>query len=368
MRTLSLLLLIGASGCVASLDFDPERGFPCDENQACLPGFLCMEGLCVKQASALNECGNCAADQRCDYRSGLCVAPCEGTVCPSGEVCADGECAAPTSGLGGRCQTDSDCAGAITGCRTDPTQPGKVRCSCFRTAGSADGVCLGLPTHAGDCAACGDEAVCATGKFSGLGELTFCAPPGFRACEGWADCHDPKHPMVCTLMAWNQDPGWQAPGQADPGPAAYGYLPACASAVADATLLEGQPCDLAKPERCETGLCVPAGGSDAICTRPCSDDPVCVGVGESRCTRSGVEASFGASERYDVTRVCGTGPRLGAACDSASGGTAACGTDAPICGRHPTKSKRVCTRPCVDDADCDAARGFRCHAATWRCY
>ncbi|RMG16553.1 MAG: hypothetical protein D6729_10555 [Deltaproteobacteria bacterium] len=349
------------------LDLDPTEGHPCavDGGPACLPGYACIDGICQRAGDGVKTCpAECPAGQKCDLRVGKCADLCAASVCETGQGCHAGEACAPIgSGVGRSCSVDSDCAGAIPGCSTDPAAPAAVHCVCAVPLSGATGLCLGIPAVAQDCAACGETA-CIPVPFSGAGPGVVCAPGGFRGCEGPVDCADPETDLECTLFAWPADPGWRQPGEPEGGVQALGYFSACASKGEAAEKAVGEGCDPALLT-CRTGLCLLDGTGAGLCTRACGADGACAGVSEGRCVAAPVASVLDGRQTFDVARVCGAGPTLGAACDADPG---VCGNDAPLCAPHPDLGSKYCTRACVDDGDCDAARGFRCRPGVWQCF
>ena len=360
------LLALGV-GCSLLLDLDPTEGHPCAAGggPACLPGYACVEGICVRAGDAPKECsGGCPAGQKCDLREGTCTDVCEASVCETGWGCEAGQtCAEIGTGLGRACKVDADCAGAISGCSVDPLNPGSVRCVCAVPLSGVTGLCLGIPAVAEDCAACG-EARCLKARYSGAGPGAQTTPGGFRTCEGPVDCADPDSDLECTLFAWPADPGWRQPGEADPGVRALGYFAACASRQEAQTDPVGGACDPAVAT-CPTGLCVQGGDGSGVCSRACAADGACAGVAGGRCVEAPIAGVPQGKRTFDVARVCGGAPTLGAPCDEDPG---VCGADAPRCEFHPAAGTKVCTRPCAEDGDCDPARGFLCRPGQWLCF
>ena len=373
--TLLLVALAGVTVAAASLscslllNTSELEGHPCTDTGRCLLGYQCVNGTCVKGGVQVKRCDPaCSSSQKCDLRSGTCTDVCAASVCPTGQACTKGsDCAEVTSGLGAPCTADADCAGAIPGCSTDPSNPGRVSCVCLTPSTGGKGVCLGLPTKADDCAACGD-AQCLKGRFSTAGTVDVCAPEGFRTCGSPVDCADPDHAADCVLFAWGADPGAYLPGQQPRATRQLGFLAACATPAKNAPLPPGAACDPGNPGACETGLCLPAAGGAFVCTQACNGDPACAGVADGRCVDAPLTLGAGAANLFDVAAVCGSAPTLGAPCDDGSGGPDRCGTDAPTCAPATSGGAPICTRSCLDNADCGSGQGFSCQPATNACF
>lgn len=344
------------------LDLDEKDGHPCDEQGRCLIGYACVDGACVKTDVGIVECDPACGDgTKCDLRTGICVAPCDATVCPLGTTCTgDGTCERQSAGLGAPCTTDDQCAGAVPGCSTDPANPGRLLCTCLVPAGAGWGSCVGIPSQADDCDACG-EAACVTGRFSNQGLTSLCLASGQRTCAGEVDCADADNVAHCTLFGWGEDPSNRAPGAPPTGSAPLGWLSACASPLEGATLPPGSVCDPTTAGACEAGLCLPTAGGEYVCTRACTEDRDCSGVAAGRCVAAPVEATLPSGTVFDVASVCGSAPTLGAAC--VSSGDVTCGTDAPWCQPLPDGTASACSRACLDDGDCAADQGFTCRAS-----
>lgn len=355
-------------GCSFTLDFDPKEGHPCDSSKRCLSGYECVASVCQEADTGLVPCDpGCAGAQKCDTRVGVCTDWCGASVCPTGQGCDEDStaCEDLQSGLGARCVSDADCAGAVPGCSTDPASPAEVLCICFTTINGGGGVCLGLPAQADDCEACGD-ARCLTARFSNTGASILCAPGGFRACASDVECSDSDQAAGshCSLLAWVDDPGNRGPGDPDPGFPALGFLSACISPSAGVEV--GATCDSTDLDPCVTGLCLPSTGDTEVCTHACSTDRGCLG-GRS-CAEATLDITLGGGRVFDAVNVCVGALTLGAPCDAAAGGTAVCGTDAPLCLPDPVDSAPRCTRACLDDFDCAEGQGFSCRPATNSCH
>lgn len=369
LATLVLLLVaVSLSGCTLMVDPDGVTGHPCDgEEERCLPGYSCGEGICHEDPSTgvLICRDGCRGDEKCDWRFGECRDPCDASICPTGWACLPGgECAPVEEGIGASCETDADCAGAIEGCSVDPENPGRVQCACLKAASGAGGLCVGIPSMADDCEACG-EAQCMDVDFSYSGTTLLCVAGGFRPCaEGQAHCEDPDVEAWCAPFAWPGDPGAYLPGEPRPPLMPLGYLAACASRPEDASLAPGESCDPQVPGQCTTGLCLSAGEGH-VCTHPCKTDTRCRGVAAGRCVSAPLDLFFGPRRMFEVAEVCGAAPTLGRLCGG-SGDDPACGTDAPFCTIGP-ENRGVCTRACRGDEDCSPEQGFVCHGGRAQC-
>lgn len=378
MQRRTTWLLVALAGVVAAtslscsllLDTNALEGHPCTTTGRCLLGYECVNGTCVKGGVQVHRCSPaCGSGKKCDLRTGRCEGPCAASVCPTGETCATGKaCAKATSGLGAPCTADTDCAGAIPGCSTDPSKPGTVSCVCMTPSTGGTGICLGIPSKADDCGACGSSAQCIKGRFSTAGTVDVCAPMGFHTCGSPVDCADPDNPSDCVLFAWGGDPGAFLPGQQPPSVRQLGFLAACATPAKGASLQPGAACDPGNTGACETGLCLPAAGGSFVCTEACSGDGSCAGISDGRCDDAPVTLAAGGRSLFDVAAVCGSDPTLGAPCDDGHGGAARCGTDAPSCAPPPSGGGPICTRSCLDDADCGSGQGFTCQPASASCF
>ncbi|MCA9594830.1 MAG: hypothetical protein KC776_16030 [Myxococcales bacterium] len=102
--------------CVEGQCTDTGCGTDCANGEVCQPdgdgGFSCGPSKCVTEGGL--PCSNGAY---CDPTTGQCGNdPCEGVVCPSGQVCAEGECDwAPEAGTGGSSGTGGGGSGGTGG-------------------------------------------------------------------------------------------------------------------------------------------------------------------------------------------------------------------------------------------------------------
>lgn len=149
--------------CVPSAD---ASTFTCVDSCAgkqCALGEVCVDGACVV------DCPTCAAGETCDYtqKPATCVknlctmpcanggccdpltgacgnCPCDGVVCPSGQVCQNGDCFSGQGGSGG--------AGGAGGAGGGETTSSSSASSSGGTAGNGgDRGIYGLPTGGGGC-------------------------------------------------------------------------------------------------------------------------------------------------------------------------------------------------------------------------
>ncbi|MDF1566057.1 MAG: hypothetical protein P1V51_23690 [Deltaproteobacteria bacterium] len=369
--TIPLLALVWlGAACSLSLDLDEREGHPCSAQGKCLPGYRCVEAVCVPTEGMGQLCDpDCADGQKCDLRVGECKNACAASVCPTGQTCTAGTaCAVPVEGgLGAPCTRDTECSSFVDGCR-DGATPASLDCACFYPVGAQGGVCLAMPKMAQDCAACPEGSGCAEAAFSRAGQATVCIPGGFRACAGAVDCMDEasETPMHCGVFGWPSDPLWTGAASG------LGFLTACVSSSPDASIAIGEVCDPAMPQACASGLCLPTPGGGHLCSAACGTDPGCQGIGVGRCVETYLETyleTYVAAQSVEgTTRVCGSSPTLGASCAEASGGANVCGTDAPLCRMHPADNVALCTRSCQTDADCPGEKGFACHPDGFYCF
>jgi len=157
-----------------------------DEGDLCPVGLVCDKGLCVE------KCGTgefvCAPDLACSA-AGFCVEPaCKDITCPVGEVCSNGECKAPCSGVvcphGQVCRVGAcvdPCAGVV--CEASKVCDGGAcvpKCSCSPCGNGlacdpapetcVEPSCVGVVCPAGEHCAAGacvgncEGAVCPTGQ------------------------------------------------------------------------------------------------------------------------------------------------------------------------------------------------------------
>ncbi len=75
------------AACSLALDFG-EEGLPCDASGACLAGFTCTAGKCLRSGAGV-PCGGCGPGQRCDLVANACVPDvCATRLCPVAHACA----------------------------------------------------------------------------------------------------------------------------------------------------------------------------------------------------------------------------------------------------------------------------------------
>jgi hypothetical protein len=359
-----LAAILCSGGCVLLIDTDETVGHACLEGR-CLPGFRCIENVCVEDPGGTGIVGceeACTGGRKCDLRTGTCEDVCEASVCPTGHGCvAGGTCESLASGLGAACGRDADCAGAIPGCTTDPDETGRVRCACLKPATGVTGICLGIPSRVDDCAACGETAICLPARYTGMGSGLVCAPGGFRLCDGDAACSDPDNDARCTYLGWPADPDGGPVDGAGAEQRPLGLVAACATPSGDAGI--GEACQPGASAACASGLCVSTSGG-AVCSVPCGRDRACAEMQGGRCLSIPFEQAFGQATLFAVAPACGEGPTLGAPCT----GDGDCGSDAPTCLPRPLDNQRVCTRTCRSDDDCPAAQGFTCRPELSACF
>lgn len=358
------LAFLGVS-CSLSLDLDEREGHPCSDQGKCLPGYRCVENVCLLTEGTGKICEpDCEGSQACDLRSGNCTNLCSASICPTGEACSGGgACEAAVGGLGAPCTRDTECSSFIPGCR-DGATPGTLLCGCFVPIGEQEGICLATPRLAGDCSACPEGSSCIESSFSRAGQTTLCAPGGFRACAGVVDCLDENTETRthCGLLGWPGNPIWTG------SESGLGLLTACVSDNLEAAVAVGEVCDPGAPRPCASGLCLPTPGGGFLCSAACGTDNGCLGIGVGRCVEAYLETFLATLDVETTTRVCGSSPTLGASCAVANGGDAICGTDAPLCRLHPVDGTSQCTRTCASDSDCPAEQGFACHPDGFYCF
>jgi MYXO-CTERM domain-containing protein len=152
--------------CNPSPDFSTFTCVPSCADVTCESGQACKEGVCVPTCSPA-----CAADQYCDTSSGTptCVAnlcsagcganggccnpvtgecgdcPCEGVVCPQGQMCVEGSCFGSSSS-----SSSSSGAGGFGGSGGSETSSSSATSGAGGSGGDNHGV-FGLPTGGGGC-------------------------------------------------------------------------------------------------------------------------------------------------------------------------------------------------------------------------
>ncbi len=358
--------LLWVAACSLALDLNPREGHPCSPTGACLPGYRCVDEVCVATEGRGKLCDpECDGGRGCDLRTGECVDRCEASVCPTGEVCSPGgACEPATEGLGAPCTDDASCVQAIDGCQPSGTGSAPLVCGCFFPLGAQEGVCLAMPAMADGCDACPQGSSCVPADFSFAGPANLCVPGGFRPCAGQVECLDEStdHRAHCGLLAWGDDPLFTT------GASGLGLLSACVSDADGADSQVGEPCDPLSGKACATGLCLPVPGRGYVCTVACGGDAGCGGIASERCVDTFIEGGAGPVSVKARAPVCGSNPTLGASCSVVDGGPDVCGTDAPECVPHPDSGVALCTRHCTGDADCPTDQGFRCHPAGFYCF
>lgn len=328
------------SACSLLVNFDPE-GQPCDEQQACLEGYGCVDGRCVSGATNVN-CSECPSGG-CVPGTNTCLPnTCQYKVCQMAYYCDDDGGVPPTckllpaGRLGAQCQDDSFCTGpndvcvfgaiqsSTTGglrggicaekCGADDTCPPETQCRSFTLANDAGvtRVCLSANTAT----ACTSDAVCARAELV---------------------CTVYDHPEVGAFSACDK------PLNTEPKAAV------------------GEPCVTARGadgggELCSNGLCVPQLPPDsdrvATCGQLCEPGGCASGACEL------VEFSVvSSSTRY--LPMCVPAPTRCASCIT---GPSACAADAPHCTN--LNGDLRCLGACTPDAGVLPAcpSGYTCGA------
>lgn len=156
----------------------------------CSPGQVCEQGVCVLSCK---EGGDCQANEVCND-SGHCVDPlCMGVTCSTGEVCHNGDCAAPCDGvicpgnqvcrigtcvdpcLGVTCDTHQVCVDGVCIIGCDCAICGAGESCDAGTNRCVDATCLGIPCDVGshcEAGTCVDDctnAVCPIGQHCEIG-------------------------------------------------------------------------------------------------------------------------------------------------------------------------------------------------------
>lgn len=164
-------------GC-ANGEFVCPGGLTCDETAN-----VCVDPLCV--------------DKPCDSgtvcRAGVCVAPCDGVICPHGQECALGQCVDLCTGVpcdagyacvGGVCKISCECSGCAMGetCVTTGAAPGICvddACANLATPCEVGTVCIN-----GTCVDACQGAVCPEGQICQQGECVVGSSAGGAAGNG----------------------------------------------------------------------------------------------------------------------------------------------------------------------------------------
>lgn len=299
---------------------------PCDDGSQCTRGDTCQAGTCTGQRLACDDGNPCTVDG-CDPATGcthgkMSEGTCDdGSVCTTGDRCADGVC----TGAAIECDDHEVCTfdscDPVSGCRREPTagapcddgdactvedrcDPGGVcdgsAVPCDDGNPCTDDRCLGgtceHPANTVPCDdlnACTDADACRDGSCAGVPRV--CDEPPANACEDGDRMRAYAHPGVCTvagecsyrfqvvdcefgcvdgLCAGDpcagvdclEPPGpcYQAPGTCSRG--ACSFLPDDGKACDDGNLCTGD-------DTCGTGLCA---GIQRLCNQPpgntCLDD------------------------------------------------------------------------------------------------
>jgi MYXO-CTERM domain-containing protein len=115
------------------------KGQYCDETQSTPK---CVDDLCPTEGCSDGSC--------CDHKSGSCGqnCPCDGVVCPSGQVCKDDSCV-EASGTGGATSSSSSGAGGAGGVETTTT--GSMQTGTGVGGAGANNGVFGLATGGGGC-------------------------------------------------------------------------------------------------------------------------------------------------------------------------------------------------------------------------
>ncbi|TVQ95788.1 MAG: hypothetical protein EA398_16960 [Deltaproteobacteria bacterium] len=266
----------------------------CQEDNDCPSMHLCAQQRCLRVCQAASDC---AADERCHERSGLCrPLICEvDEDCPSFEVCAQGSCGldpalpcrpgtiacdgtevvtcSPTGERSARsCAPDGTCAvsGGVAVCVDFACEPGERTCLDWTVAGvcAADGAGV-------------TEEPCGAGEYCSGGECRarVCEPGTAPRCEG-------GDVVVCDVRGSAERVLDICPGE-------------CSA---------GQCEDVPLGDGCEEGETLPCYGG----TEPPSELGPC-NLGERTCGADGVygacEGWVPPSEERCVERDCPTGAR-----------------------------------------------------------
>ena len=345
-------------GCSLLLDLDPVAGHPCDDAGACLEGYVCRQGLCVRpnglDGGSDGGSDSDGGDGGSDGGGGGDVT-CFGRLCASGEVCVEGVgCSEAQPGvLGAVCTADADCATALATC-----SDGTAKCLCLRpsvipsaASASPPGLCVALPSEPGDCAAC-EDAECVDVDFTSGGpngepmRRKLCLAKGRISCLRAADCRGGDVDLECVYYGWAEDPAYGTLIEPQ-----LGFVGLCVTPVGIRS--EGEACGAG--EDCRSGLCQPRVGGDWVCSAACRTAADCL----EACVGGNVGLLGDAATYYvyDVAPVCGGSLSLGAPCtpyDPMDPYSLApeCGADAPYCTLNPSTQSTVCAVACFDDFDC----------------
>jgi MYXO-CTERM domain-containing protein len=166
-----------------------------DDGAVCPGTDVCVNGACVPHCST-NEFP-CEGNAVCDSASGLCVDPsCEKVTCPSGQICAAGQCRAPCQGV--VCPHGQDCVNdaCVDLCKGVACPSGQVCRSgkCFDGCDACDGISCQAPltcdAQTSDCKDPSCPNGCPAGTFCDAGQCKddcsgAACPPG-QTCTGGA--------------------------------------------------------------------------------------------------------------------------------------------------------------------------------------
>ena len=191
--------------------FDNDCNGQADDGDICPSGEVCDNGNCVP------ECGGefpCPPDQACDEVKGLCVDPaCVGKSCEAGTKCIEGECVDPCAGVA--CPKGQAC---IAGSCIDPC--GAIQCDDSQVC--VEGACIDKC----QCAGCAAQNQC---QASGICIPDACVdkvcPPG-TYCIADGTCADACEGVICPTgqicvegqCALDPNPGSGGAGGGSNGP------------------------------------------------------------------------------------------------------------------------------------------------------
>ncbi len=210
----SFCLMVGLSACVA--DLDEELPYACVEHESCPSGRLCVNGRCEAPSACPDACGSegerlCTEDGRyrlCAHLDNGCLSWGEALPCESGSTCSDGACVA--------CNNACQSAG-LRQCH------GRSFQVCV-----ADGKgCL----QWSELESCGDNMQCIAAGVCSLACPDPCAVVDER------ECIDAKNYRVCTYHGGGDCLTWSAvepchnneycvAGSCEPCPEGFAFIPA----------------------------------------------------------------------------------------------------------------------------------------------
>ena len=383
--------------CVA----DPvPNGAPCEDGQLCTEGDTCQSGLCTGTPRPCEGTADGCQVGVCDEATGACAlapalegTPCDdNNLCTTGDVCVGGACGAaavdclvpgacyvaacepangacltrlqPTGGAEGApgdaaCQNgvDDDCDGAIDAadpdCRTclvDADCNAEVACHTFVCA---DNRCVDAPAPAGT--PCDDGNACTRADACDAGR-----------CVGAAvDCSAFGSP--CTAGVCDVATGACVAAPRVDGVHCDDRDPCTLGDVCQAGLCQGEARSCAPLDtECARGACVAATGACVAQSRgdgtPCNDGDLCTTADvctDGACHGTGALCEVGTCQVADCDRAtgaCHTAPAPeGAGCDDGDPCTELDSCSAGICAGHP-KSCAALDAACVVGA-CEAGTG-----------